>query len=822
MPTAKELRARIVKMRIINSKHSRRDSLLSLSRLLNSWAVNPNLLIHSTISLIPVFSTSYLNFPRCVARATIADRIPGKPNSDILEAISPALILLGSYVTSALAAIKATNMLFTPYSFLQCFSIAATQEPQNEIRLRSLSVVRFFHICVEAQLLLMFTFFILGFLDRAPIEEDIYDSYRKCRFQILVSMNAESRTPSLFYLQMSTHRLIRRGSGESHFLDRLRQYLWCSLVGLILNIAGFLLQNHPEVNDIGPFADYPFDVRHATLAGHALNVNFNRVGLLHELPCFRHARYAYQVRCTLVIGVVEAIPVKFNNKFRIVQRVKDNGKTLTSNYRPTISDTLTPIILFVNMLLLIAVCKIFCILVLLPILLIKWRKFYSKKREERQQTGTVVGIFHPYCNAGGGGERVLWAAVHAIQTKYPDIHIAIYTGDLDADPEKILSQTEKTFNMKLQPNIEFVYLHGRKWVEASTYPYFTLLGQSLGSVYLGIEALNNLTPDIYIDTMGYAFTYPLFKYIGGCLVGSYTHYPTISTDMLKYVYKRVVAYNNRRIIARNPLLSGGKFLYYKLFAYLYGLVGSCADIVIVNSSWTEEHINTIWKCPLKTHRVYPPCSVEHLIGVPLLSDEEKNKCIRIIAIAQFRPEKNHPLMLRAMFELRSILKEEVWEKVKLVCIGSCRDAEDERRVKDMQDLAKHLALDKNVEFKLNVPYSELVSEMQKGTIGLHTMWNEHFGIGIVECMAAGLIMVAHSSGGPRADIIETRMGSVNGFLAEDEMEYAKVIASVVQMPPKVRNAIRIAARSSVNRFSCEVFEKEFLRAIEPFFRSKQE
>jgi len=78
----------------------------------------------------------------------------------------------------------------------------------------------------------------------------------------------------------------------------------------------------------------------------------------------------------------------------------------------------TPIILFVNMLLLIAVCKVLCVLILLPILLIKWRKFYSKKREERQQTGTVVGIFHPYCNAGGGGERVLWAAVQAIQNKY--------------------------------------------------------------------------------------------------------------------------------------------------------------------------------------------------------------------------------------------------------------------------------------------------------------------------------------------------------------------------------------------------------------------
>lgn len=67
----------------------------------------------------------------------------------------------------------------------------------------------------------------------------------------------------------------------------------------------------------------------------------------------------------------------------------------------------------------------------------------------------------------------------------------------------------------------------------------------------------------------------------------------------------------------------------------------------------------------------------------------------------------------------------------------------------MHDLAKHLALDGNVEFKLNIPYSELVSELQKGTIGLHAMWNEHFGISIVECMAAGLIMVAHASGGPR-------------------------------------------------------------------------
>ncbi|XP_024875983.1 GDP-Man:Man(3)GlcNAc(2)-PP-Dol alpha-1,2-mannosyltransferase-like [Temnothorax curvispinosus] len=84
---------------------------------------------------------------------------------------------------------------------------------------------------------------------------------------------------------------------------------------------------------------------------------------------------------------------------------------------------MTPIkILFVNMQLLILALQVLLVLVLvfvlLPIILTRLRKVYSKRREERQQTRTVLGIFHPYCNAGGGGERVLWAAVQAIQNKY--------------------------------------------------------------------------------------------------------------------------------------------------------------------------------------------------------------------------------------------------------------------------------------------------------------------------------------------------------------------------------------------------------------------
>lgn len=42
--------------------------------------------------------------------------------------------------------------------------------------------------------------------------------------------------------------------------------------------------------------------------------------------------------------------------------------------------------------------------------------------------------------------------------------------------------------------INFVYLRRRKWIEAKMYPYFTLLGQSLGSLYLGMEALSSYQP----------------------------------------------------------------------------------------------------------------------------------------------------------------------------------------------------------------------------------------------------------------------------------------------------------------------------------------
>lgn len=138
---------------------------------------------------------------------------------------------------------------------------------------------------------------------------------------------------------------------------------------------------------------------------------------------------------------------------------------------------------------------------------------------------------------------------------------------MDATPKKILEKAQNTFNIAIDENsVDFVFLTKRHWVEAERYPRFTLLGQSLGSMWLGLEALLKFQPDVFIDTMGYAFAMPIFRYIGGCRVGCYTHYPIISTDMLRRVQNRVYAHNNSSYVTKNPFLTWLKLTYYRIFA----------------------------------------------------------------------------------------------------------------------------------------------------------------------------------------------------------------------------------------------------------------
>lgn len=89
--------------------------------------------------------------------------------------------------------------------------------------------------------------------------------------------------------------------------------------------------------------------------------------------------------------------------------------------------------------------------------------------------------------------------------------------------------------------------------------------------------------------------------------------------------------------------------------------------------------------------------------------------------------------------------------------------------------------------------------------------------GVVECMAAGNIIVAHNSGGPRMDIVVPHQDQPTGFLADTEEGYADTMLKILRMTSEERMKIRLAARISVDRFSENEFEKSFLAASEKLF-----
>lgn len=309
----------------------------------------------------------------------------------------------------------------------------------------------------------------------------------------------------------------------------------------------------------------------------------------------------------------------------------------------------------------------------------------------------------------------------------------------------------------------FLYLSTRQYVLASTWPRFTLLGQSLGSLALAWDAFNLIVPDIFIDTMGYAFTLAFSKFLFPTVpTGAYVHYPTISTDMLESLDDQSSSHGV------NAGLGKGwkgtlKRVYWKLFAWLYGWVGGEVDVVMTNSTWTQNHVRQLWgKSRLKKGRtspievVFPPTAVRELEeAIEVSSESEKQRKPYLLYIAQFRPEKNHHTIITAFAEFKrnNAAMFKGVDPPKLVLVGSVRDDTDKMLVYKLRVLAREEHVADDVEFVVNAKWSQILDWLRMSSIGVNGMWNEHFGIGVVEYQAAGLISVVNDSGGPKLDIV---------------------------------------------------------------------
>ncbi|KAK1826308.1 GDP-Man:Man(3)GlcNAc(2)-PP-Dol alpha-1,2-mannosyltransferase [Podospora conica] len=441
----------------------------------------------------------------------------------------------------------------------------------------------------------------------------------------------------------------------------------------------------------------------------------------------------------------------------------------------------------------------------------------------------VVGFFHPFCNAGGGGERVLWAAIRATQKRWPKATCIVYTGDHDVNKEAILSRVETRFNIHLHaPTVNFLYLATRHWVLATTWPHFTLAGQSLGSLIMAWDAFSLVVPDIFIDTMGYAFALGLCKFLFPSVpTAAYVHYPTISTDMLESLDPSSPLGSQGVNAGQGSGAKGAvKRLYWKLFALAYSWTGTSVDVVMTNSTWTQNHIQKLWGPPrARAARpnpiavVYPPVAVtelEHEVDVSPASEARREKAL--LYIAQFRPEKNHQLVLQAFAEFVRTGSAAA-EGARLVLVGSVRDDHDSKRVYQLRLLVNELHIKDRVEFHLDAPWPDVLEWLRRASVGVNGMWNEHFGIGVVEYQAAGLVSVVHDSGGPKLDIVVPVDGEPTGFHATTATEFAEGFEKALSLPNPYE--VRLRARKSAKRFTEEEFAKRWTSQMEKLVEMRQ-
>ena len=297
--------------------------------------------------------------------------------------------------------------------------------------------------------------------------------------------------------------------------------------------------------------------------------------------------------------------------------------------------------------------------------------------------------------------------------------------------------------------------------------------------------------------------FPVAKALCGCRVAAYVHYPTISSDMIGALGRQ--AFNNRALMTRLKTL---KRAYYRLFATAYGWCGRRCDAVMANSSWTLGHVRDIWQ---RTDVVvaYPPCDTRALRAVAATRPKESDDAqMTVLSLAQFRPEKNHALQLDAW----ALLPAATRARARLVVAGAARHADDVALLNGLKGRVADLGLQGSVEFLVSAPRAEITDLFRAAHVGLHTMRLEHFGIAVVEFMAAGLVPLAHASGGPLLDIVGA--DGDRGLVATDAPDYAAKLAALVDGPRETRDAMAANARAFVaDRFSDAAFSAAFVAGL---------
>lgn len=221
-------------------------------------------------------------------------------------------------------------------------------------------------------------------------------------------------------------------------------------------------------------------------------------------------------------------------------------------------------------------------------------------------------------------------------------------------------------------------------------------------------------------------------------------------------------------------------LYYRPASSFYRNRVRRVGTLLSVSNYTGNFIKDKWNRDSLT--VYPPCPIENY--APLSRTRKRENLV--VTVGRIVPEKR----FHAFIELAKMVP-----NTRFVAIGSFS-----HEARSYFDWLKKIAPEN---FSLvESPLRKVREILGRAMAYVHCAQGEHFGITIVEAMAAGCVPVVHDSGGP----IEIVTSDV-GFRWQDLASAANQIKMLAEND-NLREKLSSAASTRAKRFGVETFESE--------------
>jgi len=210
------------------------------------------------------------------------------------------------------------------------------------------------------------------------------------------------------------------------------------------------------------------------------------------------------------------------------------------------------------------------------------------------------------------------------------------------------------------------------------------------------------------------------------------------------------------------------------------------DIVVVNSDFSAQLVAK--HLGFKPRVIYPPVDVSFFEKCSLEKKEDT-----IICVGRITKVKRHDLCIRVLKQLP--------EHVKLVIAGNTT-IDSPSYIRYLLNLAADLGVRERISIEPSLTRKDLRKLFCRAKVLLHPMRGEHFGIVVVEAMAAGVVPVVWDYGGP-------------AFVVPRRFQFSSIeeIPEKVMDALKVSSALRKSLRKIAQRYDTTVFISNIRKLI---------